>query len=73
VSQVTELQALEARLKAKPPAGLRKLSDEELRDLAGAIDEVRRNQAAALQKAGDEAFRHIPWVLRGPIRKIMGA
>jgi hypothetical protein len=73
VSQVTELRALEARLKAKPPASLKKLSDEELRDLVDAIDDVRHRQAAALQKAGDDAFRHIPWLLRGPIRKIMGA
>ena len=73
MAEVTELRALEARLKARPPAGLKKLSTEELQDLVEAVDDARHRQAAELQRAGDEAFGHIPWLLRGPIRKIMGA
>ncbi len=65
-------QALEKELRAKAPDGLRALSHDDLRDLAGAVAEARRRQAAELDAAGDQALRHIPRLLRGPIRKVLG-
>jgi hypothetical protein len=66
------LHALEAELRASAPKGLRGLTEADLRDLAGAVAAARHRQAAELQAAGDQALRHIPRLLRGPIRKVLG-
>jgi hypothetical protein len=66
------LQALEAQLGAPPPESLAKLDDAQLRDLASAVATARRRQAVELAVAGDQAFRHVPRLLRGPIRKLLG-
>ena len=66
------MAALEAQLGAKPPAGLCALADQDLEGLAEAVAEARRAQAAELAAAGEKAYAQIPWLLRGPIRKIMG-
>lgn len=73
MSREQVLGELESQLRAKPPKSLGSLSDDELADLVKAVRESRHRQAAELQAAGDKAFRHIPRLLRGPIRKIMGA
>jgi len=72
MSRREALQALEAQLGAAPPAGLRSLSEEELRRLVEAVNTARRGQAAELKAAGEKAWAHIPWLLRAPIRKIVG-
>jgi hypothetical protein len=64
--------ALSAQLRGTAPAGLRELSDDELADLAAAVADARHRQAAALAEAGDRALSHIPRLLRGPIRRIVG-
>ena len=64
------IEALEAQLRA--PAGIRGLDDAHLLDLAEAIGEARRRQAAELAAAGDEALSHIPRLLRVPVRKAFG-
>ena len=65
-------RALEDQLGPGAPAGLSVLSDAELADLAGAIQDARRRQARELDQAGDRALRRIPRLLRGPIRKVVG-
>lgn len=64
------MRALEGELRAKPPAGLSRLEPAALRDLAQAITDARHRQAAELAAAGDQALRHIPRLLRGPIRRM---
>jgi hypothetical protein len=66
-------RALEQELRAPPPEGLKRLSDGELLDLAGAVKDARLLQAAAMQRAGEQALGNIPRLLRGPIRKLLGA
>jgi hypothetical protein len=66
------LTALREQLGAEPPASLERLEDTALADLAQAVRAARRHQAAELQKAGDQALGHIPWVFRGPIKKLLG-
>lgn len=66
------LQTLEAQLGGKAPPGLAALNDEQLSDLADAVHSAKRRQAAELAAAGDQAFGHIPRLLRGPIRKMLG-
>jgi hypothetical protein len=43
-----------------------------LADLGAALAEARHRQAAALAEAGDRALSHIPRLLRGPIKRIVG-
>jgi hypothetical protein len=66
------LKALESQLHTRPPRGLSVLSEQELEDLTGAVRDARHHQAAELEAAGEKAFGHIPRLLRGPIRKVMG-
>jgi hypothetical protein len=67
-----ELEALRGVLRGEIPAGVEKLEPEHLADLTTAIGEARRRQGEALQEAGDRALRHIPRLLRGPIRRVVG-
>lgn len=66
------LSALRQQLGAAPPTGLGTLSAEELHDLADAVHAARQRQAHELAAAGDAAFGHVPRLLRGPIRKVLG-
>ncbi len=63
---------LAAQLRADPPRGLETLSTDELCDLTAAVRDARRRQAAELAAAGDQAYGHIPRLLRVPIRKMLG-
>lgn len=64
--------ALSGQLRAPVPDGLRNLSDAELADLASAVADARHRQAAALAQAGERALSHIPRLLRGPVKRIVG-
>lgn len=66
------LKALAVQLGGRAPGGLTALDSEHLRDLADAVHAVKRRQAAELAAAGDQALHHIPRLLRGPIRKMLG-
>jgi hypothetical protein len=65
-------EALRAQLGGELPEGLRKLNREQLVHLDAAVREARHRQAQALAAAGDRALRHVPRLLRGPIRRITG-
>ncbi len=67
-----EFDALRARLGDTPPASLRELAGPELEDLDTAIAEARRRQGEALAAAGERALGHIPRLLRGPVRRVVG-
>jgi hypothetical protein len=66
------LRALAEQLGTAPPEGLKGLTDTQLSDLAGAVREARHRQAAELAAASDQALRHIPKLLRTPLRKVLG-
>jgi cytochrome c553 len=72
VARTDALSALREQLGAAMPDGLSELSDHELRHLAAAISEARHRQAQALAEAGERALGHIPRLLRGPVRRIVG-
>jgi hypothetical protein len=69
---VDAFTALSAQLRGPVPAGVRELSEDELADLASALADARHRQAAALAEAGERALGHIPRLLRGPIKRIVG-
>ena len=63
---------LRAQLGGSAPESLRQLSADELADLSDAIRNARRRQGKALAEAGERALSHVPRLLRGPVRKIVG-
>lgn len=66
--------ALARELGVSPPAGvLGALSDAELQALVDVIHSARRRQSAATRAAGDRALNNLPWIVRGPVKKIIGA
>jgi hypothetical protein len=69
---MADLAALEAQLGSEPPAGLARLDTHEVEDLTAALRDARRRQAAEVAAAGDRAFRFVPRILRGPVRRIVG-
>jgi mono/diheme cytochrome c family protein len=65
-------RALRAELGAAPPKGLDALSDDQIADLAAALHDARARDKAALAKAMQDALQHVPRLLRGPVRKMIG-
>ncbi len=66
--------ALAEELDASPPPGvLEALTDEELSALADTLHAARRRQSAAVKAAGDQALSNLPWLVRGPVKKIVAA
>ena len=72
MSRDAAIGALTAQLGQTPPSGLRALTDEQLLDLAAAVEAARHRQAASLAEAANRALGRIPRLLRGPVRKIVG-
>lgn len=66
------LRALESELGGRVSEEVARLDADGLDDLAAAIRDARRRQAAQLASAGEEALRYIPRLLRAPIRKMFG-
>jgi hypothetical protein len=65
------LSTLKEQLGEEPPAAVAQLAPEHLHDLAAAVRDARRRQTAELAAAGEQAFGHVPRLLRGPIRKVL--
>ena len=68
----TGRKALEAQLGGREVPPLAGVDDASLDDLARAVAEARRRQAAEIAAAGDQALRHVPRLLRVAIRKVTG-
>jgi hypothetical protein len=64
-------EALAEALRAEPPP-LEGLGDEALADLAGAVEDALARQRSELRAAIDDAYGHVPRLLRGPLRKVLG-
>jgi hypothetical protein len=66
------LNELRNQLRGDVPPGLTGLSESDLRDLAQAIADARHREGEALAASGERALDRVPWLLRGPIRKVVG-
>lgn len=66
------LKMLDEQLGAPAPRALGELTEAQVRDLANSVRAARHRQAAELAAAGDQALRHIPKLLRIPVRKVVG-
>jgi len=68
----TSLAALQAALDRAPPAGVEALDAEELARLAQLLTEAKRRQKREVDAALADSLGHVPLLLRGPVRKILG-
>ena len=62
-------EALREELGVAPPKGL---ASAEAADLAELVREARVRQARELRAAINATYDHIPRLLRGPLRKLLG-
>ena len=65
-------EALRAQLGGTAPEGLRELDDTQLADLTAAVRAARQRELSELAQAEERALKHIPRLLRGPVRRIVG-
>ena len=63
---------LARQLRESPSPAVAALADEHLTHLAGALRSARQRQADELASASEQALQHIPRLLRGPVKKIVG-
>lgn len=64
---------LRGLLGADPPPSVLALSDAARADLAAVITEALRHQARDMQTAYDASMRHVPFPIRGIVKKVLGA
>ena len=73
--QATAAQAELARMLGAPPTRmefLAPLSDAQRVQLAADIERARKAYASHIRERMAEALNHIPWLLRGPVKKLFG-
>jgi hypothetical protein len=66
------LAALAEALGEQPPASFIDADPEAVLALAEAVRRAEADQAAQLRDAVDRSFEHVPRLLRGPVRKLLG-
>lgn len=57
---------------AAPPSEFDRLAAEHHAHLSDLVESAARRRSEALGRAIDESLRHIPALLRGPVRKSLG-
>jgi hypothetical protein len=64
-------ERLRELLGAEPPASVLALDESVRHDLAEIIVDARRRQAAALAEAFEGTLKHVPFPLRGIVKKVL--
>ncbi len=64
-------ESLEQLLGTSPPAGVRALADPDRARLVDVITDARRRQAADLEASFHATLKHIPFPLRGIVKKAL--
>jgi hypothetical protein len=65
------LEPVRAQIGGPLPDGLAELTDDELADLALALEDAHREQARALDGAIDHTLRYLPWPLSRIVKKVL--
>jgi hypothetical protein len=64
-------ERLRAVLAAEPPASVLALDEAKRGELADLIADSRRRQAESLEKSFTDALRHVPFPVRGIVKKVL--
>lgn len=62
---------LRERLGAAPPDSVAALPEQARADLAAVLAEARRAQAASLAAAFEATLKHVPFPVRGVVKKVL--
>ena len=62
---------LRAVLRAEPPPAVLELDDADRTALADLLDEARRRQTKSLQDAFEASLKHVPFPVRGIVKKVL--
>ena len=57
---------------AEVPPGVRALPDDVVLDLATLVRDARATQRRELAAAAEGGLRHVPGLLRGPLKRVLG-
>ena len=63
---------LAAALRATPPTGFAALSGDDAAALAAIVEQAVADRDALIDRAIDDSLRHIPALLRGPVKRALG-
>ncbi|MGH8445750.1 MAG: hypothetical protein ACREVL_10815 [Solimonas sp.] len=69
---VSKLQVVTRELGAPAPEALAALDAASLQQLGDALHAARKRQRAQMAAATESALQHIPLLLRGAVKKILG-
>jgi hypothetical protein len=58
-------------LRGEPPAGVRALDESSRAELADLVDDALRRQAASLAEAFTATLKHVPFPVRGIVKKVL--
>jgi hypothetical protein len=64
-------ESLEQLLGDPPPAGVAELSDDDRAELVAVITAARRKQAQDLEASFHATLKHIPFPLRGVVKRVL--
>lgn len=67
-----EIDALSAELGSDAPEALSQLDPRHITELTAALRNARMRQKEQLEEALGSVLKHIPLLLRGPVRKVLG-
>ena len=68
----SRLQPVTRELGAPAPEALTQLDDASLQHLGDALRNARKKQRAQMASATESALQHVPLLLRGAVKKIIG-
>jgi hypothetical protein len=63
---------LAAAIGAAPPAEFATLSADDAAALAATVDRAAADREAMLERAIEDSLRHLPALLRGPVKRALG-
>ena len=64
--------SLAAAIGAAPPPAFADLADEHATALAATVERAAADRDALLDRAIEDSLRHIPALLRGPVKRALG-
>jgi hypothetical protein len=65
-------QRLAAAIGAAPPDAFAALSADDAASLAGTVERATADRDALIDRAIEDSLRHIPALLRGPVKRALG-
>jgi hypothetical protein len=66
-------ETLRELLGAEPPAAVLALDAATRAELAGLIDDARRDQARSFAEAFEVTLKHVPFPVRAVVKRVLGA